>query len=445
MLIDLRDSDGPALVKPDGTGLSYRQLAAEVDGEARTLRAQGAGPGRVVGLGLADPLQFIISALAVWECGAVLLPLDVRAGLDPALSLVRRARPILLRTAAGLQQLADPRELDPRTALLLFTSGSSGAPKGVLLSRDGLRANLEAILRYLPQARTAIVLPLTYSYALVGQALATLQAGATALLLAELKYPAEQLDAMVRLGARGLSSVPPSLRLLARAVAEGISAPPLDYVASAGAALDAATVSLVRAAFPAARLWNQYGLTEASPRVAAISDADPAFGKGAAGRPLQGIELRTEGEEILVRGPSVMLGYLDDPEATARALLPGGWLRTGDLGRVEDGCLFVHGRGDGVVKCAGERVGLDEVAGVLRECAGVADACVVAVPDEALGARLVAFIEAPPGVLPALRQSLRRKLLPAKRPAQIVPVESLPRLPSGKIDRQALRRRAEEL
>ena len=145
-----------------------------------------------------------------------------------------------------------------------------------------------------------------------------------------------------------------------------------------------------------------------------------------------------------MRGPSVMLGYLDDPEATARTLMPGGWLRTGDLGHLEEGCLFVHGRGDGVVKCAGERVGLDEVAAVMRECPGVADACVVALPDEALGARLVAFVEAPAGAMAELRKFLRRKLLPAKRPARIVAVESLPRLPSGKIDRQALRRRAEE-
>ena len=444
MLIALRDSDAPALVKPDGAQLTYRQLGAEVEKESRALRSQGAAPGRIVALGMADPQQFLISALAVWECDAVLLPLDVRAGPGPAEALIRRARPVLLRNAEGLQQLPDPRELDGGTALLLFTSGSSGPPKGVRLSRDGLRANIEAILRYLPAARTAIVLPLTYSYALVGQALTTLHAGGTALLLGELKYPPEQLEAMVRLGARGLSSVPPSLRLIARAVLEGISAPPLDYLASAGASLDAATVALVRTAFPAARIWNQYGLTEASPRVAAISDADPAFARGAAGRPLQGIDLRIDGEEILVRGPSVMLGYLDDPDATSRALLPGGWLRTGDVGHLEEGCLFVHGRGDGVVKCAGERVGLDEVAAAMRECPGVADACVVALPDEALGARLIAFVEAPASVLADLRKLLRRKLLPAKRPSEIIPVESLPRLPSGKIDRQALRRRAEE-
>ncbi len=443
VLIDLRESDAPALVTAEGEEFSYRALAEAVRAEAGALREQGAGPGKLVALALPKAKQFVVSALAVWECGAALLPLDVRAGLQPVQALLGRARPFLLRTADAIEQIPQARELDARVALLLFTSGSSGPPKGVLLSRDGLRANVEAILRYLPAARAAIVLPLTYSYALVGQLLTALHAGATALLLGELKYPAEQLAAMVRLQATGLSSVPSSLRLLARAVMEGSDAPGLRYLASAGAPLDAATIALLGSAFPGARIWNQYGLTEASPRVAAISDDDPAFEEGSAGRPLQGVEVRTEREEILVRGPSVMLGYLDDPEATTRALA-GGWLHTGDLGRVDpSGRLFVHGRGDGVVKCAGERVGLDEVASVLRECPGVADACVVALPDEALGARLIAFIESTPEVVPAARRTLREKLLPAKRPGQIIALDALPRMPSGKIDRQALQRRAE--
>src|SRR5258708_11513521 len=96
---------------------------------------------------------------------------------------------------------------------------------------------------------------------------------------------------MTRLRADGLSSVPASLRIFARAIAEGAERPKLGYVASAGAPLDAKAAAELRAAFPGARLWNQYGLTEASPRVAAIDDGDPAFARGAAGRPLPGIEV----------------------------------------------------------------------------------------------------------------------------------------------------------
>ncbi len=455
-MIELSSGDSVALVTAEGAETSYRALTHEVSAAANQLRAAGAGPGRAVAVGLSEPRRFIPAALAVWECGAVLLPLDIRAGLALTQPLIARARPALLWTDDGMQAMPDARSLDPRAALLLFTSGSSGAPKGVLLSREGLRANLNAVLDYLPvraHPRTALVLPLTYSYALVGQALTTLQAGGTLLLLSGLKYPEEQQAAMVRLRASGLSSVPASLRLLARAVAEGATAPALGYLASAGAPLDARTIAALKSAFPRAQLWNQYGLTEASPRVAALSSDDPAFARGAAGHPLRGIEVwATDGltrlpageiGEIAVRGPSVMLGYLDEPEATAGAVDPSGALHTGDLGFVDsNGCLFITGRADGVVKCGGERVGLEEVAAALRACKGVGEACVVALPDEALGARLIGFIESDAAAVSAVRAELRALLPPAKRPARLCAVELLPRLPSGKVDRKALEQRA---
>jgi long-chain acyl-CoA synthetase len=455
-MIEIHPGDSIALLTAEGVATSYRALAQEVSAAASRLRARGAGPGRAVAVGLSDPDRLIVAALAVWECGAVLLPLDQRAGLAVTQPLISRARPALLWTQEGLQELPEAREFDARVALLLFTSGSSGAPKGVLLSRAGLRANINAILDYLPigaHPRTALVLPLTYSYALVGQALTTLQAGGTLLLLGGLSYPEEQLAAMVRLQASGLSSVPASLRLLARAVAEGAGAPALGYLASAGAPLDARTVAAIKSAFPRAQLWNQYGLTEASPRVAALSSDDEAFARGAAGRPLRGIEVwaATDGEErlpagesgeIVLRGSSIMLGYLDDPEATARAIDASGALHTSDLGFVDsNGCLFITGRNGGVVKCAGERVGLDEVAAALRACHGVIEACVVALPDEALGARLIGFVESATE-LRTIRAELRALLPPAKRPARLYAMDQLPRLPSGKIDRKALERRA---
>ena len=99
-----------------------------------------------------------------------------------------------------------------------------------------------------------------------------------------------------------------------------------------------------------------------------------------------------------------------------------------------------------MVKCAGERVGLEEVAAALRACDGVGDACVVAIPDQALGAKLIAFLEtARPEIVPAVRKALRETLTPAKRPAMLVALEALPRMASGKIDRRALQRRAELL
>jgi long-chain acyl-CoA synthetase len=305
-----------------------------------------------------------------------------------------------------------------------------------------------------------VVVPLSYSYGLVGQVLTTLHLGATLLLLGDLVFPTLQVDAMRALDARGLSTVPTSLRALARTLAErpAHDAPSLGYVASAGGPLDASTIAATRSAFPGARLYNQYGLTEASPRVAATDDREPAFARGSVGRPLDGTEVwavcpdgsraapGVEGE-LVVRGPSVMLGYLGDPDETARVLSSDGALRTGDAGYVDDeGYIFVSGRCDGVVKCGGERVSVEEIAAVLRTHEGVRDACVIAVPHTELGATLHAFVEGSADVVAQLRR-LVRSLPPAKRPARFTALAALPRTPNGKIARAelfALRERERE-
>lgn len=439
-------------MRQTGAALGYEALSAAVARAARRLSSMGVGPGVVVAVGAPDPAAFLIAVLATFEAGGVALPLDVRRGSDPAGLATRARAAVVVRGADDLGDLdverrADARRVDERAALILFTSGSSGSPKGVLLPGAGIRANVEAILSYLPvreHPRTALTLPLAYSYALVGQAITTLRAGGTLLLLDGLPYPALQLEAMAQLGATGLSTVPAALRLYSASLEQGSPAPALGYVASAGGRLDRHTAAALRRAFPAARIFSQYGLTEASPRVAAIEDADPAFARGAAGRPLPGIEVWTDGPdgEICVRGPSVMLGYLDEPEATARVLSPDGALRTGDLGHLDDtGALFVAGRADGIVKVAGERVALEEVALALRE-SGAGDAALVAIPDPRLDAALVAFVEAPEEALPAIRAAIVTRLPAAKRPSRWVAVRALPRLASGKIDRVDLERRA---
>ncbi|MBK7864529.1 MAG: acyl--CoA ligase [Archangiaceae bacterium] len=407
-----------ALGFPDGRTESYRALKARVLARAEALRPQALVPLP------AAPEALLVEALAAWHAGAVAA---VSSGPAEASAVI----------SGG-------------AALLLYTSGSTAAPKGVLLSGAGLRANVEAILTYLPVAEvsdTALLLPLHYSYALVGQALTTLHAGGTVWLLDGLPYVGEQLEAISRIGRPvGLSSVPTALRRLAKTQLEAPSRARLGYLASAGGKLSADTVRLVHAAFPGVRLFNQYGLTEASPRVAAISDAHPAFTYGSVGCALPGLEvlaLSPSGAplppgmtgELAVRGPSVMLGYHRDLEATARVLAPDGTLRTGDLGYVdESGFIYLEGRTDGVVKVAGERVSLAQVG------AALGDVELVAVPDEALGTRLVAFVEGDPKPV----RDRGRALPPQQRPAKVVSLTAFPRTANGKVDRAALRALAEQ-
>jgi long-chain acyl-CoA synthetase len=433
-----------AIVTSAGRVWTHAALAEEVGQRAAALSSAGARPGRVVAVALKEPAAMLIASLAVWETGATLAPLDTRASTEKSLA---RARPAVIVDGESARAAADFRAVPDEAGLLLFTSGSSGEPKGVLLARGGIVANIDAILDYLPVVRfprTAIVLPLVYSYALVGQAFTTLRAGGTVLLVNDMPYPAKQLELMVRFGASGFSSVATSLRLVSRAAAAGAARPALGYVASAGGPLDGATRDLVREVFPAARLFNQYGLTEASPRVTALSDEEPPFWQGSVGRAIRGVEVEIVGGELVVRGPSTMLGYLDQPEETARVLGPGG-LRTGDVGRMDaDGYVWVEGRHDGVVKVGGERVGVEEVAAVLRAAPGVVDACVVAVPDELYGMRLVAFVEGDAAAEQAARLAARDGLPPAKRPARVIVLATLPRLPSGKPALAELKRMALE-
>jgi long-chain acyl-CoA synthetase len=449
------DASAIAIVRSSGETVTAGALRAEVARTSEQLARAGAGPGRPVAVASTDPRWFIVAALAAWDAGAPVVPLDARGSDALAMDLARRAHAAVVARLDGdgiaiSRSSWEASPLDPRVALVLFTSGSAAEPKGVLLSREGLEANVRAILDYLPIARaprTAVVVPLSYSYGLVGQVLTTLHAGGTLVLLGDLPYPALQVEAMHRLGAQGLSTVPASLRLLARAaIATPVSQRPvLAYVGSAGAPFDTGTVDLVREAFPGARLFNQYGLTEASPRVTALDDSSAAFARGSVGRALQGIEIwacSAEGQrlapgvegELVVRGPSVMLGYLDDPAGTRRVLSPDGVLRTGDAGTVDaEGFVFVTGRLDGVVKCAGERVSVEEIAAALRTVPGVRDACVVAVPHPELGASLHAYVEAAGERLPAIRVFVRERFTPAKRPVKIVALDALPRTANGKI------------
>lgn len=461
----------PALVTSAGDALSYAALHASV------ARAAAQLPAAPVAVAVADPAGILVAALGVLAAGGVLVPtrddavarragaalvvtaaaldgaLEVRSagGLATPLDPAPVGRPAVAapdRVATTPSPAAPPLALDPRAALVLATSGTSGAPRLVVLSRDGLAANIAAILEYLPvraHPRTAVVLPLQYAYALVGQCLVGLAAGATLLLLGDLRFPAAQAEAMARLGASGLSSVPTSLRLLSEA-----GAPPLAYVASAGAPVDPRDL---RAWFPGARLFNQWGLTEASPRVTAVGDTEEAFDAGSVGRPLTGIEVtarRTDGTpcapgelgELYVRGQSVMLGYHGEPTTV---LTPHG-LRTGDLGRVDArGFVYLAGRADDVVKIAGERVGLDEVAAALARLPGVAQAAALAVPDRWTGARLEAAVVLAPGAdLADVRRAARAALPAARRPARLVAVASLPLTSRGKLCRDTLRRLLEE-
>ena len=444
----------PALVTSSGASLGWVALAAAVE---RAQRQLGEVAGCAIAVACPEPAGFLVASLGVLAAGAVLVPLHgkapaaVRAESERAIGVAATVTKASLEGELDVMAAAAAsRRFAADIALVLPTSGSSGQPKRVVLRGAGLVHNIGAILEYLPVvpgARTGVVLPLSYSYGLIGQCFTTLRAGGTVVLLADLGFATAQVQAMAALGVDGVSSVPASLQSLCRAALDlgDRERPKLDYVASAGGPLSPEVIENVRKAFPGATIFNQYGLTEASPRVTALSDREEPFARGSVGRAIAGVTVEAwrdgrvcppgQTGEIVVRGPSLMLEYLDDAEATAAALKPEG-LHTGDVGSVdEQGYVFLEGRNDDLVNVAGERISTVAVANALRAIDQVTDAFVVAVSDPVLGARFVAFVEASDAELPDIRKAARAALTPAWRPAKIFCVPSLPRGEHGKPDR----------
>jgi acyl-CoA synthetase (AMP-forming)/AMP-acid ligase II len=358
-LLEKAKEDAPAFVRATGEEMTYGSLAVAVRAVADAL-VQGAGElkHRALGVAVEDQAGFLVSVLAGFMLDAVVVPIDVRVGSAEVKLQAGRAQV----AAMVVGDTADDRlevipvatshpAFDTRAALALAAASSPAARRRALLPLVGLEATVDGILGYLPvdaSSRTPLLSSLAFSDVLVGQAMVTLRAGGALVGLGEITSPAAALDAIVRLGCDGVSATPSALHVLAD-VATGrpeIERPKLRYVASAGAPLDAPTVDKLRLAFPRARVFNQYGLAEA-PRVTAISERDPMFARGSVGKALPGLSVREQGGELYVQGPPVMLGYLDDPEATRRVLTADG-LRTGDRGHVDgDGYVWIDRAGSG--------------------------------------------------------------------------------------------------
>lgn len=352
---------------------------------------------------------------------------------------------------APAAHVPDPDEV----ATILYTSGSTGRPRGVGLTHRGLLANARAIAETLPMAEfpsTAIVLPLNHAYALTSQLLATLLVGGTVQLFRGLAFAFPVMQEVEREAIESFSGVPSTFRMLAQIA----DLPELDlscvrYVCSAGALLRSEDVALIRKVFPAARIFNSYGLVEAGPRVAMIEDSDPSFDQGSVGKPISGVALRIMADghavapgavgEVQIKSPSVMARYWNAPNETLEAM-DGAWLRTRDMGYLDArGYLYLFGRREDVVTSGGDKISPYEVEDVLQRHPQIREAAVVGAEDAMRGERIVAW------VVPAReafdpQEAIRHctaHLARHKCPHEVRLVERLPRTENGKIQRQVLR------
>lgn len=346
-----------------------------------------------------------------------------------------------------------------QVAALLYTTGTTGTPKGVMLSHRNLLfiAKVSSTLRRLgPGDRVYGVLPISHVYGLASVCLGTLFAGAC--LQLEPRYsPQAMARALHRLGITVAQGVPAMyVKLLdhLRATGQSMNAPQLRFIYAGGSPLEATLKAGVERHF-GLTLHNGYGLTEASPTVTQTR-LDAPRTDCSVGTALPGVALRfVDGHghdvpagapgELWVRGPNVMLGYFRDPELTAQTIDTDGWLNTGDLARQEaDGALFIVGRTKELIIRSGFNVHPAEVEGVLNTHPAVLHSAVIGRPV-ADNEEVVAFVElVPGGTVDAgeLARFAAQHLAPYKRPAEIVILPLLPVSATGKILKQQLRSQA---
>ncbi len=359
---------------------------------------------------------------------------------------------------AAVRALEEGRDVD-EPINMQYTSGTTGFPKGVMLSHRNIVENAAAIARVLrvtPADRLCLAVPLFHCFGCVIGTLVAHGTGA-AMVLNDVFDPAAVLDAVAEERCSLLYGVP----TMFLAELEEQRARPRDLTSlragiMAGAICPPAVVRDVARELHVGGIVVAYGLTEASPGVTMSRPDDPMDLRATTvGRALPDVEVRlvdaASGEdvppgapgELWCRGENVMIGYDDDPEATAAAITPDGWLRTGDLAeRDDDGSIRIVGRIKELIIRGGENISPAEVEDALREHDGVADAAVFGIASDFFGEEVGAAVRRAPGAdvgEEELRAHVAARLSRAKVPARVVFVESFPLTGSGKVQRFRLR------
>jgi acyl-CoA synthetase (AMP-forming)/AMP-acid ligase II len=344
---------------------------------------------------------------------------------------------------------------DDTPAMILFTSGTTGHPKGVIVSQANLCHSCMAISEYLDYGRwnsAAVVLPLHYSYGLVSQVLCQLWVGGRAVIFPSMRNPIKVAKRIEALGLTTFCGVPSTYQALAAIHAMSpLEMRSVRVICSAGAALDSARLGVMREMFPEARVFNNYGMTEAVPRISFVRDDDPRFVEATCGRPMRGVEVRVidpasgqalpDGDVgmLVVRGPNITAGYLHDPELTSAAFTADGFLISGDLACLRDGYIYIKGREDDVFNVGGEKVSPLEVEQALAHHPAVEQVVVRGVPDPLRGAVPVAFLRLRhPVTRKDLVAAAREHVSPVRVPTRFLEVSGFPMTANGKVQRRLL-------
>lgn len=490
------------LAGPDGLRLSYRELGERVTAVAAALVAEGVAPSDRVAIWAPNDCYWVLAALGALSAGGVLVPVSTRFTGPEALDVISRSgaralfvagdflgadRLAALRAAAaeadGADGGADGGALDrlglvvrvpedwaaferrgasvPAAVVgeraegirpgdvsdIMFTSGTTGRSKGAMTSHErslGVARAWADCAQLTRADRYLVVNPLFHTFGLKAGLLACLVSGAT--LVPQAVFDAGQAMRLIEAEQITVFPGPPTIyaTILDHPERGARDLSSLRLAVTGAADVPVALVERMRRDLGFEVVLTAYGLTEAV--VATMCrPGDPAETVArTSGRAAAGFEVRiADGGEILLRGPNLMLGYLDDPDATKAAVDADGWLHTGDAGRLDAaGYLTITGRIKDMYICGGFNVYPAEVEQVLARLDGVAESAVVGVPDPRLGEVGQAFIVRRPGHALDAADVLafcRERLANYKVPRRVEFLDTLPRNPSGKVLKRLLR------
>jgi acyl-CoA synthetase (AMP-forming)/AMP-acid ligase II len=503
-----RDPDGVAVVD-GGAVLTYAELLGEARTFGAALVASGVASGDRVSIWAPNSARWIVALLGLWEAGAVLVPINTRFKAPEAADILSRSHARVLVTVTdflGTDHLAmlrasgvDVRDVDtvvviggpvPEGALswddfaarasddarreverralavdpdepsdILFTSGTTGAPKGVVQTHARtLRVATDwvAMTGLCAGDRYLMVNPYFHMFGLKAGILASVAAGATML-----PEPVFDVDrALERVEAERVTVLPgaPTLyqTILDLPGRDRYDLSSLRVAVTGAADIPVQLIRRIVDELPFRTIVTGYGLTEGGTATATGPDDDVETIATTVGRPRPGFELRIvdregndlpsgEPGEVLLRGGSIMSHYLDDPDATAAALSPDGWLRTGDLGVVTDaGCLRIVGRAKDMFIVGGFNAYPAEIENLLGRHPDVQQVAVIGIPDERLGEVGMAFVVPRPGAALTgddLVSWSREQMANYKVPRRVELVDALPVNATGKVEKRVLRER----
>lgn len=424
-----------------------------------------------IGIVINNPMLFTVSLLAVSYLGCVAVPIYAYTGKEKIKDLVKKfsLEYVIFETGYdvfdvekkedGITYLSDliihketsidKNYSDKDCEIILLTSGTTGTPKGIMLSRDNIKSNVEAIGEYLSLTlndKIFMVKNMNHSSSIIGELLVGLDNMCTIVFNSKILTASSMVNSIHDNNITVFFAVPTILReiILKHKQLNLEKIGHLRIINFYGAPMSSQDIINLVELLPKCNLIYSYGLTEASPRVTYIMGSDLLKKAGSSGKPIKNVNIEISNKgidnngEIVVSGPNVMLGYYNNAEKTRRTIVDGK-LYTGDYGYIdEDGYLYVQGRKDNMIISAGKNIYPEEIEQVLQTAEGVKEVLVRNITDDKGVEKFIAYIVTDDIELDmkSLFEVCKNGLENYKIPSKFVYVKELEKTPSGKIVRK---------